>query len=218
MMALVILTCLAVGGWGFYAYYGPQFEWIGTENWFVFPFVPDCPLFVYLFAFVMIGRYARIEHPAFTAFVALGNIKYGLWTIFILLYYYERFFGGGGGDAWFRSIILALHVGMVPLGLLLWRMLPRLKPIWIVAVTAGLLVYDYFDYFFTDQYQVYPVGLPYRGAHQPLPWQELGLVPWFTIAETLVLAGWLYWLNATTSPRVLADAVTHPERTPSSRP
>ncbi|MBI2077916.1 MAG: DUF1405 domain-containing protein [Euryarchaeota archaeon] len=217
MMALVILTCLGVGGWGFYAYYGPQFEWIGTANWFVFPFVPDCPLFVYLFAFVVIGKYVGVESPTFTAFVALGNIKYGVWTVFVLLYYFDNFFGGAGAEAWFRGVILALHVGMVPLGILLWRSLPSLRPVPIAAVLGALLVYDYFDYFFTLDYQVYPVGLPnHRSVYAPYTWQELGLVPWFTIAESFLLAGGLYVLNATTSRRVIERGV--PAATPAPRP
>lgn len=190
MMAWVILACLAIGGWGFYAYYGPQFQWIGLENWYVFPFVPDCPLFVYLFAFVMIGRYLKLEHPAFTAFVALGNIKYGLWTIFILFYYYERFFGGEQGG--FRSIILLLHVGMIPLGILLWRTTPRLSTRHYVGILGALLMFDYFDYFFTSAYQVYPVGLPHDPGYRPWSAARLGLVPWFTIVESLFLVGWLY--------------------------
>ena len=190
MMAWVIVACLLIGGWGFYAYYGPQFEWIGLEHWYVYPFVPDCPLFVYLFAFVMIGRYLNIEHPAFTAFVALGNIKYGIWTIFVLFYYFDIFFAGG--EAAFRSVILLLHVGMVPLGILLWRTTPRLPSWQYASILGALLVFDYFDYFFTDEYQVYPVGLPYRGQHEPLSLADLGLVPWFTILESLVLTAGLY--------------------------
>ena len=190
MMTLVIITCLLVGGWGFYAYYGPQFAWIGLDNWYVYPFVPDCPLFVYLFALVMIGRYLKIEHPVFTAFVALGNIKYGIWTIFVLFYYYDRFFGGG--EAGFRSIILFLHVGMIPLGILLWRTTPRLTAPQYAGILGAFLVFDYFDYFFTDAYQIYPVGLPNDAGHRPWSVQELGLVPWFTILESLVLVAWMY--------------------------
>lgn len=195
MMALVIVTCLAVGGWGFYAYYGPQFAWIGVENWYVWPFVPDCPLFVYLFVAAMGLLYLGRSNPTFTAFVAVGNIKYGTWTIFVLLYYFERFFGTGGSEAVFRSIILSLHIGMVPLGILLWRTLPRMRTAQVAIVLAAMLLYDYMDYFFTDRYQVYPVGLPNHGVLDPYSWQELGLVPWFTIAETLALCGLLYRLN-----------------------
>ena len=194
MMALVVAACLLIGGWGFYAYYGPQFAWIGLENWFVYPFVPDCPLFVYLFALVIIGRYLKIEHPAFTAFVALGNIKYGVWTIFVLFYYYERFFGGG--ESGFRSLILLLHVGMVPLGILLWRTTPRLSLPQYAGILGAFLVFDYFDYFFTNAYQVYPVGLPNDGVHRPWSATRLGLVPWFTIAESVLLVAWFYLAKA----------------------
>jgi uncharacterized membrane protein YpjA len=201
MMAWVILTCLLVGGWGFYAYYGPQFQWIGLEHWYVYPFVPDCPLFVYLFAFVMLGRYAKIESPAFTAFVALGNIKYGVWTAFVLFYYFERFFGGAEGG--FRSVILLLHFAMVPLGILLWRTTPRLRSSQYVGVLAAFLVFDYFDYFFTRDYQVYPVGLPNHGGPHNTPFSatELGLVPWFTILESIVLVAWLYLAQSQYEPR-----------------
>jgi uncharacterized membrane protein YpjA len=200
LMVLVMLTCLAVGGWGFYAYYGPQFEWIGASNWFVYPFVPDCPLFVYLFVAAMGLIYLGRANPTFIAFVALGNIKYGIWTIFVLFYYYERFFGGGGSEAVFRSLILSLHIGMVPLGILLWRTLGRMRAHQVGIVLGLMLVYDYFDYFFTDAYQVYPVGLPNNGVHNPYSWQELGLVPWFTIAQSLVLCALLYWWNVRKAP------------------
>lgn len=211
MMAWVLAACLAIGGWGFYAYYGPQFRWIGLEHWYVFPFVPDCPLFVYLFALVILGSYVGIGHPAFTAFVALGNIKYGVWTIFVLLYYFDQFFGGGENA--FRSIILLLHVGMVPLGILLWRTLPRLRAPHYAGVLGALLVYDYFDYFFTQSYQVYPDGLPNRGVYNPLSWQELGLVPWFTILETLLLVAWLFLSQAQYETRSArhAAAAAEPE-------
>lgn len=194
--ATTILLCLGIGGWGFYAYYGPQFEWIGLEHWYVWPFVPDCPLFVYLFALVVLGQYAGWSHPAITAFVAVGNVKYGVWTVFVLLYYFDLFFGPGG-DNLLRSTILLLHVGMIPLGLLLWRTFDSLKRIHLALILAGLLVFDYFDYFFTGRYQIYPIGLPFaaysqEGVPLPLSYADLGLVPWFTLAETVLLTWWLY--------------------------
>jgi uncharacterized membrane protein YpjA len=204
MIAWVLAACFLIGGWGFYAYYGPQFEWIGLENWYVFPFVPDCPLFVYLFAFVILGRYLGVENPAFTAFVAIGNIKYGIWTVFVLFYYFDRFFGGD--EALLRSTILLLHVGMVPLGILLWRTTPRLPGWQYAAVLGVLLVFDYFDYFFTNKYQIYPVGLPNDGVYDPWSFQELGLVPWFTIAESILLVAWIYLARTAYVPRGRPEA------------
>jgi uncharacterized membrane protein YpjA len=211
LMTLVVLTCLAVGGWGFYDYYGLQFEWIGLSHWYVFPFVADCPLFVYFFVVGIGLHYLRRAHPAFTAFAAIGNIKYGIWTVFVLLYYYDRFFGPGG-DSVLRAAILALHVGMVPLGLVLWRTLPRMKAAHLGIATGVLLVFDYVDYFFTRDYQIYPIGLPNHGVDHPYTWQELGLVPWFTIAETLGLAALMWYLNVAHEPHVEPAPAAQPEQ------
>lgn len=221
VMAATLLLCLGVGGWGFYAYYGPQFEWIGAEHWYVWPFVPDCPLFVYLFAFVMVGQYLGKSHAAVTAFVAAGNIKYGVWTVFVLLYYFERFFGPGG-DNLLRSTILLLHVGMIPLGLLLWRTVGSVRRLHLAFIFAALVVYDYFDYFFTGRYQIYPIGLPFAGysdAGVPLPlsYADLGLVPWFTLAETVLLTWWLYATRVIAPQRTIAAPTPTPQD-PASRP
>jgi hypothetical protein len=148
----------------------------------------------------MVARYLGKTNRTFTAFVAVGNIKYGVWTVFVLLYYYRLFFGGPESDALFRSLILLLHVGMVPLGILLWRSLPPLKGRDLALVLGAMLLFDYFDYFFTRAYQVYPIGLPNHGVHHPYSVQELGLVPWFTIAESLLLV-WGLWVNQRTTQR-----------------
>lgn len=197
MMALVLLASLAIGGWGFYAYYGLQFEWVGLDQWYYFPFIPDCPLFVYLFVAAIVGMYWGIRWPGFVAFAALGNIKYGIWTVFVLLYYFDRFFAGEKTEALFRVLILALHVGMVPMGILLWRTLPPLRRGTLLRVLVALLVFDYVDYFLQSEVQLYPIGLPnagYRdGVPAPLSAVDLGWVPWFTLAETLLLAYGLHW-------------------------
>lgn len=197
MMGLLLLASLGIGGWGFYAYYGLQFEWVGLGRWYYFPFIPDCPLFVYLFVVAVVGMYWGLRSPAFVALAALGNIKYGIWTVFVLLYYFERFFQGTRQEAILRVVILALHVGMVPMGILLWRTLPRLPLRSILLVLGVLLLFDYVDYFLQSDVQLYPIGLPNAGYQdgvpRPLSATGLGWVPWFTLAETALLVGGLAW-------------------------
>ena len=222
LLWLLGLFTISVTTWGFVEYYGPQFEWIhaatGSSEWWVYPFVPDCPLFGMVFVVVLGLRRLGFYNNTVAAFVAVGNIKYGLWTVFVLLYYFDRFFGPQSGEVVLRGVILALHVGMVPLGLLLWRGLSPLRAYQYVLVFAGQLLYDYFDYAYTDRYQVYPIGLPSAGYGVPVPASSLGLVPIVTVLESVVLVGLLAWSFRTPFPTGRSGARPTAQADPSTIP
>ena len=163
----IILVGVVASAWGFIDWYGPTFARYPIWQW---PFVPDCPLFALLFtislALILLGR----SWPAFYALVALGLIKYGIWTVLVWALYW-----GNGAALSAEGILMTLtHTGMIVEGLLL---LSFLKMDWPTVVSCALWfgLSDWMDYGPFQTYPRFPSNIPF------------GVVQWHTVAVTVLL-------------------------------
>jgi len=182
-----------IGGIGGFVYwYGPTFAQYPVWQW---PFVPDCPLFAFLFTISLALILCRRSVPAFDAVVAFGLIKYGVWTVsvWILYWIYTR------GDFTAESVIMTLtHTGMILEGLVL---LSFLKLDW-PTVAASLIWFglsDWMDYGPFKTYPHFPMSSLAVGIWPR--WTYLDLLQWemilATVALTALYAG-MAWRRGTT--------------------
>ena len=105
---LLDLAAVNIAGtaFGFFFYY-PQ---LGDNPLHLWPFIPDSPLAT-LFAaltFLLIAHDKR--NSIVEALAVIGNLKYGLWTVFVLIYYSEIFYAGN--PLWMYLFLLVSHLGM----------------------------------------------------------------------------------------------------------
>ncbi len=165
-LAIFVILCNLVGSlWGFIFWYG---ETLLRTPWYAWVFVPDCPLYALLFVIPLALILLRRSRPWINALVAVGLIKYGIWTVFYWVAYWSR-----TADFNFMSVAMTLtHTGMILEGLLL---LSFLRMDWPTALTVSgwFLLNDWVDY-----------GLDY---HPSIPWQvPLMWMQWHTVAVTTV--------------------------------
>ncbi len=86
--AAIITVNLAGTAFGFY-YYREQFAATAPHLWI---FVADSPLATLLIASSLFFYIQNRKSGLLDALAAIANIKYGLWTVFILLFYFDTFF------------------------------------------------------------------------------------------------------------------------------
>ncbi len=84
----IILINLAGTAFGFY-YYREQFAATAPHLWI---FVADSPIATFLMAASLLLYLKDRRSGTLEALAAIANIKYGLWTVFILLFYFDTFF------------------------------------------------------------------------------------------------------------------------------
>lgn len=138
---LYLLVAINVLGiiYGYYFYY----DQLSFSPLYLWPFIPDCPLYVMVFTFALLLSLSGYELKLLNYIAAVGMMKYGAWTLMALLLFSDRFFSG---PVWvISSVLFILHIGMFSEGLLL---IP--KKLNIFHFSAGFLwfiVNDYFDYF-----------------------------------------------------------------------
>jgi uncharacterized membrane protein YpjA len=133
------------------------------------------------------------------ALFAVGQIKYGIWTITAwLLFWRNTALEFGSPLFTFDSVFMTItHIGLVAQGILL---LTYFRPDWTAVVVA-------FAWFALSDFMDYGVGV-----YPPLPLRyiPLPLMQWSTILVTFLLAGLLWWL----SQRSASSLTTHPVRVP----
>lgn len=152
---------------GFIYWYGPSFGQYPVWQW---PFVPDCPLFAFLFVPALTLILLNRSVPWFNALVALGLIKYGLWTDT----YWVAYWINTGGHFTVEGITMAVsHFGMILEGLFL---LSFLDMNWPTALLCGLWfgLCDWMDY---GPFLTYPT-IDIRTV-------PLSLMQWHTITVTV---------------------------------
>jgi len=164
--------------YGFFFFYPSQ---LLSSPLYLWPFIPDCPLFALLFAISMILVRTGARHGLahlFNFLVFAGSLKYGFWTVFVLVSYPE-FYASTALGAFLSTALTLAHIGLFFEAFLLASYVrPRL---WhVAAVLLFLLLSDYADYVWL--------------THPPIPSYALRLLFPLTIAMTLffTLAG--YWV------------------------
>jgi uncharacterized membrane protein YpjA len=104
-------------------------------------FVPDCPLYV-LLAIPILAK--KIKNDAYSFFVSIGMVKYGLWTVFVLLFHWDAY----SLPAYLpvTLVFIAGHLGMALEGAAL---LPAKKVAQgaVLLSLAWFLLNDISDYF-----------------------------------------------------------------------
>ncbi|VVB56589.1 Uncharacterised protein [uncultured archaeon] len=139
-----ILLLFMVGTLLFGAYF--YFEQLAATPFYLWLFVPDCPLYAALAGFILLegwenktgkkaGALARMAHSPLLRFViASACALYGSWTIFIFGAYSEFYLGAAQAPVTIALIIG--HLGMVLLALLI---LPKKNEIGWTGLAAALL-------------------------------------------------------------------------------
>jgi uncharacterized membrane protein YpjA len=172
--ARAILIFLAMVSLFFgYLTYQPQ---LANTPAFLQIFVPDCPLYV---LFMVLAVFFAIQNREFRLLVAVGMVKYGVWTLMIFVSYAGYYFEP---DLFWQTILLFFgHILMAWGGLV---MLPS-KPTRLAfgIVLGWFLLNDLMDYGF-GLMPVFPDG-------------HLQFVEVFSIASTIVFSFALYyWCDA----------------------
>jgi uncharacterized membrane protein YpjA len=171
--AVLIAINLVAGVVGFIYWYGPDMV---NYAWWGWIFVPDCPLFSFLFAIALLGIRMGKKWTWFNALVAVGCLKYMIWVVTVWGIYW-----GVGGPVTAESVIMTLtHIGMglegaVAAGFLIglgWRH---------VAIVGG--------WFFLSDFFDYVLGFHPRSA----PGVPVGVLAWEMVAVTALLTLWLAW-------------------------
>ncbi|MBN1936104.1 MAG: DUF1405 domain-containing protein [Anaerolineae bacterium] len=178
-VAIPIMLAGVFGGVvGFVYWYGPSFSQYPVWQW---PFVPDCPLFALLFVpslAMILWRETRFVSrlgslvPLYHAWVAVGLIKYGVWTDT----YWVAYWINSGGHVTVEGVTMAVsHFGMIMEGLFLLSFLKMdWKTVLICALWFGLS--DWMDY---GPFLTYP-GIDTRIV-------PLSLMQWHTVAVTIAM-------------------------------
>ncbi len=177
-----VLANLSGAIYGFLFFYGDQlattpFPWV--------LFVPDSPTYTLLFALCALMLWKRVRADWLLFLAGVGNVKVGIWAIFVLLYYGHFFLAPAA--FWITLLLIATHIGMWAQSLLFINRL-EVKP-WMIALSlAWFGLSDYSDYF--------------MGTHPILPTTDLDLSLGLSVALTLTLsiAGYLVYKNVKEIP------------------
>ena len=80
-----------------------------ADQWFLWPFIPDCPLFAGLFIIAFLGLRRRRDWHLFYTITAFGLVKYGVWTVVFSVAYWL----GGAAVEPMSLAMCFTHVGMI---------------------------------------------------------------------------------------------------------
>lgn len=153
LLAFIVLINIIGFGIGI-VYYGSQLA--GTDPIFLI-FVPDCPLYVGLFAVLILQKHFGMKEDLFALLVSVGLIKYAAWTLFVLAFYGWYFFGPSlPGIAMQSAILFTLHIGMTAEGFIL--PLKKVAKWQAGVVLAWFLLNDFADYAWPGVHPFLPPG------------------------------------------------------------
>ncbi len=172
-VALIVTANLLGFIWGTIYWYGGHLAQAPVYLW---PFIPDCPLFALLFVPAYLLALRGRGNNAYNLLVAFGLIKYGVWTN--LAWY--GYWAWGNPFSWMGLFMCLTHIGMVLEGLyLLYYLRPRLA--WAFLAGAWFAASDFVDY-----------GL---GEYPRIPdLRVLPMLQWYSIVATVLFtAGFAWW-------------------------
>ncbi len=114
VLSVAAAVNLAGALFGFY-YYLPQFGETPVYLWIL---VADSPIATLLAAGAYISRTRDFSSAVLDSLAFLANLKYGLWTVFVLLYYSESFLSFRSGPMFAFLVISHLLMALQALFLL----------------------------------------------------------------------------------------------------
>ncbi|MDD5317165.1 MAG: DUF1405 domain-containing protein [Candidatus ainarchaeum sp.] len=171
VLALIILGSLGGMLFGYLLTYYVQLSETSLAWWV---FVPDCPLYVGLFAVLAYFSLFGIRSDLFGLLVSVGCMKYAAWTMFVLAFYGPQYYATPV-LALESTLLFVMHVGMMLEGLTLpFRNVSRAGA---ALVLAWFLLNDLVDYFGPNLHPYLPAG---AGVFPPMA---------FAFASTLFFTG-----------------------------
>ncbi|MCX8202389.1 MAG: DUF1405 domain-containing protein [Candidatus Micrarchaeota archaeon] len=132
----------------------------------------DCPLQALLVGLIFLDLSIENNLNTFKNlrnFAAVGSIKYGLWTMFVILFYYEFFLGS---DFITYSILFLAHLGLFLEGFLLIG--KKMEGSELILILVFYLLNDAADYLI--------------GTHPVMPHEKIEVIAFITIALTLIVS------------------------------
>ena len=165
---------------GIVFWYGDHLFNRAADKWYLWPFIPDCPLFAGLFVIAFLGLRRGRDWRLFYTITAYGLIKYGVWTVVYSLAYWR---GGGPVEPMSLAMCVA-HLGMIAEGVYVsYRIL---RPVGsgpasfrqrdVLIAFGWFLLNDFVDYGL-GQYPLFDTTMV-----------SLPLIQWHTIFMTFALA------------------------------
>ena len=155
--------------------------WYGSQlpqtPWWAWVFVPDCPLFALLGGIALIGLLTGRRFSLFESIVAMGSIKYAIWTIVAWVLYYAE----ARTMPFVGIVMIVSHIGLAVQGLFILSFL-RLDVRVALLSGAWFLLSDYMDYGLG-----FHPGVPSAAS---LPWMQ-----WHTIVVTIGLTLAFLWMT-----------------------
>jgi uncharacterized membrane protein YpjA len=165
ILFFLVLANLVGAFYGFVFYYGKKFFLTPLHLWL---FVPDCPLFSFLFAFSVFLVLMDKEKSFLFFFTLAGSLKYGFWTVFVLLFFSGFYFTPENHLMY--SVLLVAHVFLFVESFLLIKKI-KFKLFYLVPSLLFFVANDLSDYFLD--------------THPPLPESELNFMFYFTLLSSL---------------------------------
>lgn len=150
IIVLLVLVNLVGTGFGFF-YYLEQFAATPWPFWIL---VADSPIATLLIAASLFLYVNGRQNGLVDALAIATNIKYGLWTVFVLLFYVNTFAAGNMLPMYL--FLLLSHLGMALQAFLVLGY-ARVKPIAISFTASWLLLNDFMDYWFDTHTFIYVV-------------------------------------------------------------
>jgi uncharacterized membrane protein YpjA len=171
---LIFLNTLAV--FVGYIFYYEQFL---QTPWYLYIFVPDCPLYVLLAIPIILG----LKNETYRFLVSTGLLKYGIWTIFVFFVYSSYYFSD---EVKIVTILFIFgHLGMILQGL---AFLPykNVKKSMVLIAIAWFILNDFIDY--------------YIGTRPFLPQNDVTLPVAEAIISTILIPLFLFKLGKKDQP------------------
>ncbi len=125
ILALIIIINIIGSLFGLYYYW----DQLMMTPWYLWLFVPDCPLYSFLMVFALAFIAAGKRYDTFNVVTAVGLAMYGTWTMLVLLYFSEIYFAPE--NALMSSGLWISHLGLALESVLL---LPYIKKAGIVSL------------------------------------------------------------------------------------
>lgn len=160
IVLLLNVAAVLVGLW----FYSAQ---LASSSPLLWIFIPDCPLYVLLCIFLLIGK---IKGDFFALIISANTLKYGLWTM-LVLFFYPNYYFAPQQILMYCAFMLG-HAGMAMQGFLL---LPKKAGAFaIFFLLAWFLLNDFADYAL--------------GVHPPIPTEHMGAISLFALLLSFSIA------------------------------
>lgn len=199
---LTIIIAINIIGSLFGLYY--YWEQLMMTPWYLWIFVPDCPLYTFLMIFALLFLVLGKRYDIFNTVTAVGLSMYGTWTMFVLLYFNEIYFSPA--NALMSTGLFVSHFGMAIESVLLLPYLKNTKIApWLIA-GAWFLIQTVFDYFVPFTYdglamRLHPLAILeyyYKGSdYFGVLSSKLDVVMYVTFAMCFIFVGIIYVLSKT---------------------